>query len=83
MGSLLVKLTSFVLATEGMQIAKLLKYVNHTAESCKIYSEGSEMLAQAAQRGCGCLIPGGIQGQVGWIPAPPDVVGGNQPMAEG
>ena len=24
------------------------------------------MLAQAAQRGCGCPIPGGVQGQVGW-----------------
>ena len=26
------------------------------------------MLEQAAQRGCGCLIPGGVQGQVGWGP---------------
>lgn len=26
-------------------------------------------LAQAAQRHCGCLIPGGAQGQVGWGPA--------------
>ena len=32
------------------------------------------MLAQAAQRGCGCLIPGGVQGQVGWGPGRPGLV---------
>ena len=26
------------------------------------------MLEQAAQRGCGCSIPGGVKGQVGWGP---------------
>ena len=26
------------------------------------------MLKQAAQRGCGCPVPGGVQGQVGWGP---------------
>jgi len=26
------------------------------------------VLAQAAQTGCGCSIPGGVQGQVGWGP---------------
>ena len=26
------------------------------------------MLEQAAQRGCGCPAPGGVQGQVGWGP---------------
>lgn len=26
----------------------------------------TERMEKAAQRGCGCLIPGGIQGQVGW-----------------
>lgn len=30
------------------------------------HSEGSEALAQAAQRSCGCFIPGVTQGQVGW-----------------
>jgi len=30
------------------------------------YSEGSEALAQGAQRSCGWFIPGGIQSQVGW-----------------
>ena len=32
------------------------------------------MLAQAAQRGCGCPIPGGVQGQVGWSPGQPVLV---------
>jgi len=30
--------------------------------------ESGEVLEQAAQRGCGCSIPGGVQGQVGWGP---------------
>ena len=32
------------------------------------------MLAQAAQRGCGCPIPGGVQGQVGWGPGQPGLL---------
>ena len=32
------------------------------------------MLEQAAQRGCGCPIPGGVQGQVGWSPGQPGLV---------
>ena len=32
------------------------------------------MLAQAAQRGCGCSILGGIYVQVGWGPGQPDLV---------
>ena len=32
------------------------------------------MLEQAAQRGCGCPIPGGVQGQVGWDPGQPGLV---------
>jgi len=41
------------------------------------------VLAQAAQRSCGCPIPGGAQGQAGWGPGQPEPVGGKQPMAEG
>ena len=33
-----------------------------------------EVLAQAAQRGCGCPIPGSVQGQVGWGPGQPGLV---------
>ena len=29
---------------------------------------------QAAQRGCGCPIPGGVQDQVGWGPGQPGLV---------
>ena len=32
------------------------------------------MLEQAVQRSCGCPIPGGVQGQVGWGPGLPGLV---------
>ena len=32
------------------------------------------MLEQAAKRGCGCPILGGVQGQVGWGSGQPGVV---------
>ena len=32
------------------------------------------MLEWAAQRGCGCPVPGGVQGQVGWGPGQPGLV---------
>jgi len=32
------------------------------------------VLEQAAQRGYGCPIPGGVQGQVGWGPGHPGLV---------
>ena len=38
----------------------------------------------AAQRSCGCPIPGGVQGHVGWGPGQPELVGAtSQPTAEG
>lgn len=33
----------------------------------------AEALAQTAQRSCGCLMPGGGQGQVEWGPEQPDL----------
>ena len=33
-----------------------------------------EVLEQAAQRGCGCPVPGGAQGQVGWGSGQPGLV---------
>ena len=30
-----------------------------------LYYEGGEVLEQVAQRSCGCLLPGIVQGQVG------------------
>jgi len=37
------------------------------------YDKGGETLAQVAQRGSGCPIPGNIQGQVGWGSEQPDL----------
>ena len=54
----------------------LVSYIN-------FHSEGGDALEQVAQEGYGCPIPGGIQGQVGWGPGQPDLVGGNQPVAGG
>jgi len=31
-----------------------------------LYEEGGEILAQAAQRSCGCSIIGSVQDRVGW-----------------
>ena len=39
-----------------------------------IYYDSGEMLEQAAQRDCGCPIPRGVQGQVGWGPGQPGLV---------
>ena len=35
-----------------------------------LYYESGDVLEQADQRGCGCPIPGGVQGQVGWSEQP-------------
>ena len=39
-----------------------------------LYYESGEVLEQSAQRGCGCPVPGGIQGQLGWGPGQPRLV---------
>jgi len=41
-----------------------------------LYCESGEVLERAARRGCGCPVPGGVQGQVGWGPGQPDLVNG-------
>jgi len=38
------------------------------------YNEDGDTLAQVAQRGGRCLVPGNIQGQVGWGSEQPDLV---------
>ena len=38
------------------------------------HSNGGEEKEQAAQRSCGCLIPRGVQGQVGWSPGQTDLM---------
>ena len=44
------------------------------------YSEGGEEREQASRRSCGCPIPGGGLGQVGWDPGWPELA--TLPMAE-
>ena len=39
-----------------------------------LHRESGEVLEQAAPRGCGCPIPGGVQGQVGWGHGHPGLV---------
>ena len=39
-----------------------------------LYYESGEVLEQAAQRGCGCPVPGGVQGQVRWSLGQPGLV---------
>jgi len=41
-----------------------------------LHCEVGEALAQAAQRSCGCPLPGRIQGQVGWGSEHPGLVEG-------
>ena len=41
-----------------------------------LHCEGGEALEQVAQRGCGCPIPGRVQGQVGWVFEQPGLVEG-------
>ena len=40
----------------------------------RVYQESGEVLEQAAQRGCGYPIPGGVHSQVGWGPGQPGLV---------
>ena len=41
-----------------------------------LYCEGGEALEQVAQRGCGCPLPGSVQGQAGWGFEEPGLVAG-------
>lgn len=43
----------------------------------KFFSQGSEALAQAAHRSCGCPIPEGIQEVAGLGPVQPDLLAGS------
>ena len=40
----------------------------------KFFTMSGEVLEQAARRGCGCPVPGGVQGQGGWGPGQPGPV---------
>jgi len=43
----------------------------------KVFTESVDTLEQVVQRGCGCPIPGGIQGQAGCGSGQPGLVVGN------
>jgi len=45
--------------------------VRHVSRGAR---EGGETLEQAAQRSCGCPLPGIVQGQVGWSSEQPGLV---------
>ena len=47
------------------------------------FSEGGDALEQVAQGGCGCPIPGGIQGQAGCGSGQPGLVAGNPAHSRG
>ena len=47
------------------------------------HTEGSEALEQVAQGGCGCPIPGGIQGQAGCGSGQPGLVVGDPAYSRG
>ena len=47
------------------------------------HTEGGDTLEQAAQGGCGCPIPGGIQGQAGCGSGQPGLVAGNPAHSRG
>ena len=47
------------------------------------HTEGGDTLEQVAQRGCGCPIPGGIQGKAGCDSEQPDLVVGNSVHSKG
>ena len=47
------------------------------------YLEDDKVLKQFAQKGWGCPISGGSQGQVGWDPGQPDLVAGNLAHSRG
>jgi len=40
----------------------------------KFFTESGEVLEQLPREGCGCAVPGGVQGQVGWRPGQPGLV---------
>ena len=49
----------------------------------KFFTQSGDTLEQVAQGGCGCPIPGGIQGQAGCGSGQPGVVVGNPANSRG
>ena len=49
----------------------------------KFFTQGDVAQEQVAMRSCGCSILGDVQGQVGWSPLQPDLVGENSAQSKG
>jgi len=49
----------------------------------KLITQSDDALEQVAQGGCGCPIPGGIQGRAGCSSGQPDVVAGDPARSRG
>ena len=58
-------------------------YKVYKTEDLLFHSEGGDTLEQVAQGGCGCPIPGGIQGQAGCGSRQPGLVVGNPAHSRG
>ena len=63
---------------EGIRIVRkvLIAYIDYTCQ-------GGDTLEQVAQGGCGCPIPGGIQGQAGCGSGQPGLVVGDPAHSRG
>ena len=65
-----------------MRALELHNYAN-TGQITKKRELGGDALEQVAQGGCGCLIPGGIQGQAGCGSGQPGLVAGDPAHRKG
>jgi len=57
--------------------------ISHEKSLIKPHTEGGDALERVAQGGCGCPIPGGIQGQAGCGSGQPGLVVGDPAHSRG
>ena len=61
----------YVQAVQGGMVLSSRREGSKWMSGRKFFTESGEVLEQAAQTGCGCPVPGGVQGEVGWGPGQP------------
>jgi len=76
------KVQDLCLQLQGLQRAGLADSSEISLEE-GFHSEGGDTLEQVAQRGCGCPMPGGIQGQAGCGSGQPGLVVGDPAHSRG